>query len=65
MGRKTLGIGLVTTAVGWLLIGVAVNAGSDNEGLAVFGGIGVVAGITVGPAAILAGLITLAIGSSQ
>ena len=65
MGRKTLGVGLVTTAVGWLLIGVAVNADSDNEGLAVFGGIGVIAGITVGPAAILAGLITLAIGSSQ
>ena len=65
MGRKTLGIGLVTTAVGWLLIGVALNADSDNDGLAVFGGIGVVAGVTVGPAAILAGLITLAIGSSQ
>lgn len=63
MGRRTLGIGLVTTAVGWLLIGAAIN--SDNDGLATLEGIGVVAGITVGPAAILAGLITLAIGSSQ
>ena len=62
MGRRTLGIGLVTTAVGWLLIGVAINDDSGNDD---FGGIGVVAGITVGPAAILSGLITLAIGAGQ
>ena len=64
MGRKTLGIGLVTTAVGWLLIGIGAGGASQNESAAILAGIGVVPGITVGPAAILAGLITLSIGAS-
>jgi hypothetical protein len=65
MGHKTLEMGLITTAVGLLLIGVAVKAGSDNDGLLMLGVIGIVPGVTVGPAAILAGLITIAIGNSQ
>ena len=62
-GLRTLGIGAISTVIGLVLISVAV--GSGGEAAAVPGGVGVVLGITVGPAAILAGLVTLMIGAVQ
>lgn len=59
-GMATLGIGALSTGVGWLIIA----AGESSNDVGTFT-IGAVLGITVGPAAILAGLITLAIGNGQ
>ena len=59
-GMVTLGIGALSTGVGWLLI--AAGESSDDYGIVT---IGAVLGITVGPAAILAGLITIVIGNDQ
>ena len=53
-GASLLGIGAVATGVGWLIIGIGSATKSDGVIL-----IGLVPGITVGPALILAGLITL------
>ena len=52
-GASLLGIGLVTTGVGWIMI---LIGSESSEALAL---IGTVPGITVGPILILTGLITL------
>ena len=57
-GLRTFGFGVITTGVGWMLIA----AGGDSESLILPG---LVLGVTVGPAAILAGLITVIIGAAQ
>ena len=68
VGIRMLGIGAVTTAIGWVLIGIGGGpdaaletwAGNGNSGV---GALGVVPGITVGPIILLMGLATLLIGS--
>ena len=57
-GFYTLGIGAVTTAVGWVLIDITDDASGafDDDGPAT---LGIVLGVTVGPIAILTGLTTL------
>lgn len=62
-GLATLGIGVIATGVGWLMMSVGFSSNSDDT--AGIAGIGVVLGITVGPAAILSGIITLIIGTTQ
>lgn len=65
---RMLGIGAVTTAVGWVLIGIGGGpdaaletwAGNGNSGI---GALGVVPGITVGPIILVTGLVTLLIGA--
>ena len=59
-GLWTLGFGVIATGIGWIMIAVGSNSGDGDLAL-----LGLVPGITVGPAAILAGLITFAIGSSS
>ena len=51
---RTLGIGAIITATGWLLIAVTGGTDQDFEGV---GAIGVVLGVTVGPTLMLIGLI--------
>ena len=51
---RTLGIGAIITATGWLLIAITGGIDDDYEGL---GGVGVVLGVTVGPILMLIGLI--------
>ena len=58
IGSRTLGIGAVTTGVGLILLGI----GADNDNALMIPGL--VLGITVGPAAVLAGLVTLLIGAT-
>jgi hypothetical protein len=58
-GGKMLGIGAISTGVGWLMIAIGDDTG-DGDALL---WIGVVLGITVGPIMILLGLITLLIGA--
>ena len=60
-GFRTLGFGVITTGIGWLMI--AADSYSSGDGDLVI--LGMVLGITVGPAAILAGLITLGIGEGK
>ena len=57
-GVRMLGIGLVTTGVGWIMILIGIE--SDSGGLAL---IGTVPGITVGPILILTGLFSLLISA--
>ena len=57
-GLSVLGIGAITTAVGWIMI--LIGAESDSD-IAL---IGTIPGITVGPALILAGLIILLLSAT-
>ena len=57
MGRLTLGIGAAVTAGGWLLIAIG--------GESALAWVGVVGGITVGPATMLAGLIIMLIAAAR
>jgi hypothetical protein len=57
-GASLLGIGFVTTGVGWIMILIGIES---SETLAL---IGTVPGITVGPILILTGLITLLISAT-
>ena len=59
-GLSTLGIGAIATGFGWLIIAITANSSGDADVGFV---LGMVFGVTVGPAAILAGLITLMIGA--
>jgi hypothetical protein len=59
VGGRMLGIGAISTGVGWLMIAIGDDTG-DGDALL---WIGVVLGITVGPIMILLGLITLLIGA--
>ena len=54
-----LGIGAISTAVGWLLIAADSEGDWGDPGITV----GIVLGITVGPIMILVGLVTLLVGS--
>ena len=61
-GLRLLGIGAITTAAGWVLIGIAVLAGAIETGGVIgliLGGAGIIAGVTVGPLLILIALIIL------
>ena len=58
-GFRWLGIGAITTAVGWLLIAVGDTSG-DGDAVA---WTGIVMGVTVGPLTILLGLVTLLLGA--
>lgn len=63
-GLKMLGIGVVITGIGWILITVAGGPEEVTDGdLGVLGGVGVFLGVTIGPLTILTGLITLLIGA--
>ena len=59
VGGKMLGIGAISTAIGWLLIGIG---GGLEDDINIVNGVGVVLGITVGPIMISLGLLTLLIG---
>lgn len=62
-GLFTLGFGVITTGIGWLLIGASADADSSDDAIITLTA-GLVLGVTVGPAAILSGLITLIIGAA-
>ena len=58
-GLMILGIGAVTTAVGWVMIGVGSESGNDGIAL-----LGTIPGITVGPIMILTGLVILIVAAA-
>ena len=59
-GLRILGIGALTTAVGWVLIGIGSASGAEDGVLIV---LGMIPGITVGPILIIAGLAILLVAA--
>ena len=58
-GKRILKAGAIMTAGGWLLIGIALAGGPETVLFSIIGGLGVIAGVTVGPITMMVALVVL------